>query len=154
MISLARYNCTVWSGASHNRPPFFAPYPRREKKRKKKIKKRESDRIEHRYEWWPRASIELPGIPIVISSRLFGAYFYRIGQSAPKLDVSPCASKDDAVIDTPFRLRKIFNNRTIWRHMFEPGAIARSKPATDSRTKSVLSRATVNLSAPNMILYR
>lgn len=98
MISLARYNCTVWSGASHNRSPFFASCPRHERKKKKNIK-RESDRIKHRYEW-PRAPIELPGIPIVISFRPFGAYFYRIGQSAPKLDVSPCASKDDAAIDT------------------------------------------------------
>lgn len=79
-----------------------------------------------------------PGIPIVISFLPFDAYFYRIGQSAPKLDVSPCASKDDVAIDTP-TLRSAKGRSLIIAPpvTFESGVIARSKPTTVSRTKSV-----------------
>jgi len=84
-ISLVRYNCTVWFGASHNCPPLFAQHPHR----KRKIK--EKKQVELRRYGWPRAPTELPRIPVAISFRqldLFGMYFYRIGQSAPKLDIS------------------------------------------------------------------
>lgn len=37
-ISLVRYNCTVWSGASHNCPPLFARRPRRKTRIKEEKK--------------------------------------------------------------------------------------------------------------------
>lgn len=89
---------------------LFSPSDRVEKERIKEGKKKQVEL--RRYEW-PRAPTALPGIPVAISFRqldLFGAHFYRIGQSAPKLDISPCVRKNqrwcmDASSST-FRLRK------------------------------------------------
>jgi len=40
-ISLVRYNCTVWFGASHNCPPLFAQRPRR----KRRIREKKTGRV-------------------------------------------------------------------------------------------------------------
>lgn len=79
-ISLVRYNCTVWSGASHNCPPLFARRPRRQKRKEKR-------QIELRRYRWPYAPIPrvILRMPVVISFRqldFFNMQFCRINFEA------------------------------------------------------------------------